>query len=195
MADYPNTVPAFTLLVNNVHDVLAAHQNTPNAEIEAIATDLGAGPNRRILPLAARYQTAAAQSIPGANFTIVDFGTLVYDTHNAVTVGAAWKFTAPVAGYYFVSAAILFAATTTWSDTDYGSLILYVNNAASSYLDRKDSYGSASSVYMRLGGSTVVLLAAASYLDIRLYQVSGGALALLNDDGYNQISIARVGAG
>jgi len=41
MADYPGTVPVFTTLVDDVDDVLAAHQNTPNDEISALATAIG----------------------------------------------------------------------------------------------------------------------------------------------------------
>lgn len=41
MPDYPTTVPSFTVLADDVDDILAAHQNVPNDEIEAVATFVG----------------------------------------------------------------------------------------------------------------------------------------------------------
>lgn len=42
MSSFPTSVPAFTTYADNVDFVLAAHQNTPNGEINAIATLIGA---------------------------------------------------------------------------------------------------------------------------------------------------------
>lgn len=44
MATYPGAIPSFATLTDGVDDVLATHQNTPNAEITAIATELGTDP-------------------------------------------------------------------------------------------------------------------------------------------------------
>lgn len=41
-ASFPTSVPSFVDLVDNQDDVLAAHQNDPNDEIEALATLIGA---------------------------------------------------------------------------------------------------------------------------------------------------------
>lgn len=43
-ASYPTSIKSFTTLVDNVDDVLAAHQNEPNDEITAIETVLGVNP-------------------------------------------------------------------------------------------------------------------------------------------------------
>ena len=43
-ASYPSAIKTFTTLVDGVDDVLAAHQNDPNAEITAIETELGTNP-------------------------------------------------------------------------------------------------------------------------------------------------------
>ena len=142
--------------------------------------------------IVARYTTNAGQSIPNNANTIVDFGTLVYDTHSVVTTGAAWHFHAPVNGYYAVSAAILFSSTNTWADAEGGELQLYKNGAAYSRLDWKDNYGSASSIYMQLSGSDLVYLAATETLDIRVWQISGAALALHNNAYYNYVSIHKI---
>ena len=142
--------------------------------------------------IAAIYTTAAGQSIANVTETVVDFGTKVQDTHDAVTTGAAWRFTAPTAGFYQVSARVLFTYTTGWADGEVGSLRILVNGAGLVYLDRKDNYGSASSNFMQLGGSALVYLGAGDYLEVRALQGSGAALALYNVADYNYISVAKV---
>lgn len=142
--------------------------------------------------LAARYRTAAGQSIPNNTATIVDFGTVDFDTHSRVTTGAAWKFTANASGIYAVSAAIIYSGSTGWADTEAGYIALYKNGSLICYLDRKDSYGSASSVLMMLNGQTTIQLAASDYIDIRVFQNSGASLALLNDDDFNYVDIHKL---
>jgi hypothetical protein len=97
-----------------------------------------------------------------------------------------------VGGYYAVSVGILFAATNTWVDAEIGEINLYKNGARFSEMARKDNYGSASTVYMQLGSSDVVYLAANETLDIRVYQTSGAALALYSEHIYNYVSIHKV---
>ena len=141
--------------------------------------------------IAAIYTTAAAQSIANNTLTIVNFDTKVQDTHNAVTTGAAWKFTAPAGGFYLVDVIVQFAGTTAWADAELGSLRMYVNAALVARPDYKDNYGSASTVYMKLGGSTLVHMNAGDYLDMRVIQTSGAALALLASATQNYISIVK----
>lgn len=162
-------------------------------EQQALARRIGQTEVREApAPLAARYATASGQSIANNTITIVDYGTLIFDTHSRVTTGANWKFTANVAGYYGVSAAILYTTTTTWADTDAGNLYIYLNGAQYSFLDRKDSYGSASSVFMRLGGMDTIQLTVGDYIDIRTAQTSGAALALHNVAAFNYVNVWRL---
>lgn len=51
------------------------------------------------------YDTAAGQAVTHA--ARINFATKVRDTHNAVTTGASWVFTAPIAGTYNVSSKAL----------------------------------------------------------------------------------------
>jgi hypothetical protein len=144
--------------------------------------------------LAVRYKTGTGQSIANNPIppTIIDFGTADFDTHSRVTTGAAWKFTANVAGYYGVAASILYAATTAWADTEAGYLALYKNGSLYSFLHRRDSYGSASSVFMMLSGTDTISLAVGDYIDVRVFQNTGGALALLNDATFNYVNIWKL---
>jgi len=53
-ASYPSAIKTFTTLVDGVDDVLASHQNDPNAEITAIETELGTNPRGTAADVKAR---------------------------------------------------------------------------------------------------------------------------------------------
>jgi hypothetical protein len=147
----------------------------------------------RRVSVAARYTSAAGQSIPSdsANATVIDFDTQVFDTHNAVITGANWRFIAPVRGVYLVSASLLFTNTTTWALGEFGALAVFVNNALLAYIDRKDNYPN-SNLYMQLSGSTVANVATGDAISVRVLQNSGAALTLFTSAAYVHCSIARV---
>jgi outer membrane biosynthesis protein TonB len=147
----------------------------------------------RRVSVAARYTSAAGQSIPSdsANATVIDFGTKAFDTHNAVTTGANWRFIAPVRGAYLVTASLLFTNTTTWALGKFGALAVFVNNALLAYIDRKDNYPN-SNLYMQLSGSLVVNVATGDAISVRVLQNSGAALTLFTSAAYVHCSIARV---
>ena len=140
----------------------------------------------------ARYSTDAAQSIPDVEMTVINFEDVTYDPDNLVTVGAAWNFLAPEAGYYMVSAMINFTGTATWADTEVGALAIYKNGIIFSYLDARDNYSSASSVYMTLEGSDLIYMAAGDRINVRVWQASGAALALRNLGVYNHVAIWKI---
>ena len=58
-----------------------------------------------------------ASPVIGTSATIVQYNTVVEDTHNAITTGSSWKFTAPKSGIYEVKAFIQAANATTGSGT------------------------------------------------------------------------------
>lgn len=81
----------------------------------------------------ANPQTMSATEVVAASYRIsadktpsvsnpIDYDTKIFDTHNAVTTGSAWKFTAPVQGLYRVT-------TTNATSTTGGTLDLYVNGS------------------------------------------------------------------
>jgi len=175
-----------------VESKLSPTSATPAANTIPIADAAGKLANAWLHTVAARYTTNAAQSIPNNTLTIINFEDITFDTHTAVTIGAAWKFTCPTgqAGYYRISAYILFAASDTWAAGELVSIYLYKNGARVSTLYYVVAE-SATNMYREASGSDVVLLAAGDYIDIRGVQVSGGALALNADGVYNYVAITK----
>ena len=142
----------------------------------------------------ARYTTNAGQSIgSGGSATIINFEDLRIDTDSAVTVGAAWKFTCPAGkgGYYHVDVSLLFTSTATWAAAEYAQVDIYKGGARYSTLYRSTAE-SATTLNKELTGSDVVSLAVGEYLDIRVFQNSGGALTLQADGLYNHVAISRI---
>jgi len=146
--------------------------------------------------LLARYHTATAQSFANNALNIINYDTKDYDTHNAVTIGASWVFTAPIGGYYLVTASILFSTTVNCADGEDGNMRLYKNGGAVSYIARKDNYGTAvvipPNMYMHLQGSDVVYLAAGETTNVLAQQNSGGTLTLHPDANWNYIAIHKI---
>lgn len=143
----------------------------------------------------ARYSSAGGQSIPNAAYTIVNYDSLGFDSRSAVTTGASWKFTAPVAGYYAVRAGLLLAATTTWNLGEELAISCYKNGVLEILLGYRVAFDSASSINAFISGVGLVYLAAGDYIDIRVYQSSGAALALYSGAGaapYNYCAVWKV---
>lgn len=142
--------------------------------------------------IAAIYKTAAGTSIANNSAQIANYATVEKDTHNAVTTGASWKFTAPAAGLYHVSATNTLAIGTSTALT-YLLLELYKNGsvvATGPYLNLTTT-ASVGSVGNNI--NTEVYLNAGDYIDIRITQSSGGAKSLDAAANENRISIYRIG--
>lgn len=141
----------------------------------------------------ARYKTAAAQSITnGGTEAIVDFGTKDFDSHGAVTVGASWKFTAPMPGVYRVSAAYLYD-TEAWVAGNLYTLSIYKNGSIFTTVSRAGVEASTTD-YRGTNGATSIKLAAGDYIDIRISNNrTAGNTSLIASADYNSVSIERVG--
>ena len=140
--------------------------------------------------VAARYTTNAAQSISNASNTIIDFEDKDFDTHNATTIGASWKYTAQVPGIYSTSASITSTSTGNFSGTEYIELKIYKNG--SFYSSKYLSNFTGSSVQIALSHSDEINLVAGDYIDFRVYQTSGSSLPLDSAAGYNFVSVKRL---
>ena len=134
------------------------------------------------------YKTAVNQSVANTTFTIVNFGTKEDDSHDSVTTGASWKFTAPIAGRYDVSAKILFNGATSAATGSY-LLMLYKNGSQVAELARVNGTGGLN--FFGPNGSRIINLNAGDYIDVRAFQDSGGARTLYPFIEYNHISIIK----
>jgi hypothetical protein len=88
------------------------------------------------------------------------------------------------------------AGSTAWAKAEYGLLSAYVDGSLFCHLDyRTEFISGGTSVAMDLSGTTVINLAASSYVDIRIYQNSGSAIALdsgADAQAYNYVAIWKV---
>jgi hypothetical protein len=143
----------------------------------------------------ASYATASGQSMPDAtttiiNYTTVDTSAAVGDPFSAVTVGASWKFTAPRAAEYIVHARGYLAASAGWAASEQATLAVWKNGSIYRNLDVHTAESSTSQE-VTVEGSTKVYLAKGEYIDIRLYQESGGAIALSAATTKNWVDITE----
>lgn len=140
----------------------------------------------------ARYSTNAGQSISTATTTIVNFEDKSYDTHNAVTTGGSWKFTAPATGYYKVTSRLLFTNTSNWNAGEFAQFSLYKNGSVYSQLDYVDNYFTGTAMFGSVRGSDTVYLVAGDYIDIRIYQNTGSALTIDSAATFTYVSIEQL---
>lgn len=124
--------------------------------------------------IAARYTVAAAVS--GSPTQPINYATKTFDTHNAVTTGSSWKFTAPAQGIYRLS--IVGLSTITG-----GAFQLFKNGVVYSYLGTTVTANTTT-----CSGSTLVQLNAGDYIDVRL-DSAGSTSAITTVDN---VSIERL---
>lgn len=135
--------------------------------VEAAAGGGGGGGGTRVY---AEYNSNAGQALTGGSWNIINFGSLVTDTHSAVTTGAAWKFTCPSGqdGDYLVTAMVNTGAAGV-SNRVAGSI--WKNGSIHKRtFDFIHNGGTPASV----PGSAIVKLVAGDYIDYRVYTGSGG---------------------
>lgn len=134
-------------------------------------------------PAFAKYSTNTNTSIANGVVQILDFEDKVNDTMNCVTIGAAWKFTAPRTKQYLVIAAARLEASANWATDETVELYAYVDGALDSIMSVYTfDIGTAGS-QPTVSGSTVVQMTAGSFVDIRLFQNSGAARLLSTTAG------------
>ncbi len=109
----------------------------------------------------AQYYPSTNQSTSGD--TVIDFDTKIKDTHNAVSgTGTAWKFTAPISGFYNVSVFIA-ASSRSWIAGQTAQITIKKNGSFNRNLFLK-SFDAAITSGVWLSGSGVVYLSKGEYL-------------------------------
>jgi hypothetical protein len=173
------TASSITVTSNNFSTYLSITRVSGPSQIAASET------------VAARYKTSG-QSIPNATTTIVNFATSDFDTHSAVTTGASWKFTAQISGTYRVSAQLQ------WTSANYNAnslfeSIVYKNGSSYSSIGYTHKETNTANIAPTVIGSTLIQLNAGDYVDVRAYQNTGADVALSASNGYNWVSVERIG--
>ena len=154
---------------------------------------LRAGKPARIVH--AEYTTNTAQAMTNNDYTLLDYEDKIIDTHGAVTVGASWKFTAPIPGPYNIAAASKLAADAGWDIGERVSLELYKNGASVKILGYNSAFDNAGgeSISMFASGAKTIYLNTYDYISFYFFQDSGGAINLNGLATNNWCSITLVG--
>ena len=136
----------------------------------------------------AYYCSATTSSV--ANSVILQWNTKVEDTHNAVTTGAAWKFTAPVAGLYDVVCQ-LETADAALVPGDVVQFNIFQNTtAATTFGSCECADGTAPLI---AAGSAKIRLAAGDYIQVKASTAKTGLTMYNNDARWNWVQITRIG--
>ncbi len=143
----------------------------------------------------AEYNSNTANSMTDADYTLVDYENKVVDTHDAVTVGAAWKFTAPLPGPYIASACAKLANNAGWIINEQVLIYVYKNGSVYRLLNNKTAFdnGGGANVNICVSGTLSLYLNTYDYINFYVYQNSGGAINLNGTATQNWCSITRVG--
>lgn len=187
----------------NTGDTVRLKVYTSNQTITVDATtyfsgSFSSGPSQVVASesIAARYKTAAGQSIANASTPIVDFGTKEFDDLGSVTTGASWKFQPNFPGKYEVCTRVRYANGQTWTVTSsYAAAYLYKNGSSYSALEEKffPSTSTPSNSGPALMGCDIVKLLSTDYIDIRTAHNESTSRTLLSADSHNWITIKKVG--
>ena len=131
---------------------------------------------------------SSSQSIPNATYTYRNFNLELFDTdgfHDNSTNNSRITIPSGKAGYYLVAFAQPFATNTT------GDRIFHIHKNGTLVSEHG---GTPSAVYPVLEGSQVLNLAVADYLELRVYQASGGSLNYSTTATGGYFSVAFLGA-
>lgn len=163
-------------------------------EVDLAITDLEVG----AAGVTASYNSDADQTVGISTTTVVNFGSKDFDSHDAVTIGASWKFTAPAPGKYLVSTTVCNGGSESYVDQAQRAVNLYKNGSQHKSIAVVRQQGAVAAKRLgALGGSVLVSLVAGDFIDIRFTNgdVSNTHAVTFNVLFTNEtnVSIERVG--
>lgn len=145
--------------------------NSATLDWFSITRETGSTQPLPVEKVVARYSSAVVNTFANATLKVMDYATKSKDTHNAVTVGAAWSFLCPSAGDYQVYAQI------TQSNNGYAdkvfNLKIYKNGAEISNGTLMENAAGAAGQKAQVKVSDLVSLVAGDTIDIRGLQDNG----------------------
>ncbi len=179
-------------------DGAAHHARYTDAEAQAEAAALiathAALPNIHHTPPASYTQGArvyhnADQSIPNSSLTTLAFNSERYDTdniHSNITLNS--RLTCKTAGKYLISASVGFDVNAVGNR----SVRLTVNNSETICVQKANAVDPAGSLYLPL--SSIDNMAVNDYVEVRVFQNSGGPLLLKSQANYTpEFMMQRIG--
>lgn len=141
--------------------------------------------------ISAAYTLTSAQTVATATTTILNYNNKVIDTHNAVTTGASWKFTAPTAGKYQISG-VTYLTSVNWTLGKRLINELFKNGSLSVFQSIVFTWATNTND-LSANGNYVLSLAADDFIDIRANHNSGSTENLDTSGVGNYITIERIG--
>lgn len=110
------------------------------------------------------------QSIPNATFTKLQINTKEFDTNSNFDATTNYRFTPTVAGYYQIS------GNTALATTGAAGLMVNIFKNGSRFKDGSQSGSSSGSGYEASVSALVYLNGSTDYVELYMYQASGGSL-------------------
>jgi len=146
--------------------------------------------------VSAAYYLTAAQSISASDVqTIINFNQKDFDSHNAVTTGAGWKFTAPISGKYRISTSGMLNSAP-WTAGNRLFVYVLIDGVAPTKSKKIDLrwVEVTASPELFFNGTTMVDLVAGQYIQIAAIQSNASAKPLSTSGSLSpSIEIERVG--
>jgi hypothetical protein len=129
-----------------------------------------------------------------ASGTVIGFEDKIYDTHSAQSgADATWKWTAPISGYYRITAAILWDSQS-WAAAEYTQIRIDKNGATNTYFGL-NTVSAIVTGYQASSGSTTIYLNAGDYIAVAsTYVRAAGNPLFVNGGESNYLTIEKVSA-
>lgn len=171
---------------------LCFHVSTTSASAYSLTMDsFSLGPS--LGTVYAKYTQTAAQTV-GTSNVIINYANKVHDTHNAVTVGAAWKFTCPVGegGLYQINANVLGQPTAYTAGAAFFGELDAVQNSSNFSTLGNCSNSSTATMTLGMSGGTQFRLAPGDTIDIRCTFPNSTSTVLNVNAQYNTVTICKI---
>ena len=142
-------------------------------------------------------QRPGALNILNATVTVIDFPTILSDTQKGIVPGSGpgavgpgtWKYVCQAAGWYDLKAGVRFGTT---PNPVIDALMSVYRNGQDYTRIARQGFVAAANWYPGLTGSCHIQLAVGDYVQIGVYQSSGGTAVLESYGPANYFSIARL---
>jgi hypothetical protein len=139
----------------------------------------------------ARCTSSTGFALPSGAETIIGFNASTFDSHGAITLGAAFRFTAPVSGKYEVTVSVLISGDSDFEAGEEAFLSIYKNGTRYNYMANYEHIATVVA-NVQLAGSDIVQLNAGDYINVQLFHNFDNTENLFNNAEQNWITIKKV---